>query len=318
MLVVLSAFISVDQRLFYNAAAAATERYNRRMRRFEVLFDHAEPSPLDDAAYAPYGRLGFPMPPPDRPWIFSNFVQSLDGIVSFKGRHAAGSDISHSKEDRWLMDLLRAHADAVLLGVNTLIEEARLGERPRGPVFRIMDPELRRLRERLGRGRERNIFVTGAAALDLGDCRVFDGELVDAVIITTAAGARRLEEKGGHPQVGIVVSGGGDLVDLPEAMRRLRAELGIRYLLCEGGPTLYGYMSRAGLIDEKFVTISPIEVGQIIPPEQEPTPLELEKPVRLRPTTFQAPGFTVENAPWWQWLSCRRVEDHQFCRYRRR
>jgi riboflavin biosynthesis pyrimidine reductase len=287
------------------------------MRRFEVLFDNAEPAPLDDAACAPYGNLGFPEPPPDRPWIFSNFVQSLDGIVSFKGRHAAGSDISRSAEDRWLMDLLRAHADAVLLGVNTLVEETQLGERPRGPIFRIMDPELRRLRQSLGRGRERNLFVTGAAALDLADYRVFDGELVDAAIVTTSTGARRLQERPSHPHVRVLVSGEGALVDLPEAMRELRSELGVRYLLCEGGPTLYGHMSRAGLIDEKFVTVSPIEVGQIIPPEQQATELERDLAVKIRPTTFNAPGFTLESAPWWRWMSCRRVEDHQFSRYRR-
>ena len=50
--------------------------------------------------------------------------------------------------------VLRANADAVLLGVNTLIEETLLGPRPRGPVFRIMDPELRRLRQKLGPGAE--------------------------------------------------------------------------------------------------------------------------------------------------------------------
>ena len=70
------------------------------MRSFEVLFDHGEPSPADHPAYGPYGNLGFPEPPPDHPWIFSNFVQSLDGIVSFKGKHAAGADISQSPEDR--------------------------------------------------------------------------------------------------------------------------------------------------------------------------------------------------------------------------
>src|SRR3569832_2042533 len=93
--------------------------YNPEMHNFEVLFDHGEPNVLESPAYRPYGNLGFPAPPSDRPWIYSNFVQSLDGIVSFKGRHAAGSDISQLPEDRWLMDFLRAHSDAILLGINT-------------------------------------------------------------------------------------------------------------------------------------------------------------------------------------------------------
>ena len=128
------------------------------MQEFEVLFDESEPAAVEDAAYEPYGRLGFPAAPAGRPWIYSNFVQSLDGIVSFKGKHAAGSDIARSQPDRWLMDLLRVHADAVLVGANTLLDETELGERPRGPVFRIMDAELRRLRQKLGQRREMNII----------------------------------------------------------------------------------------------------------------------------------------------------------------
>src|SRR6185437_15410068 len=98
----------------------------------------------------------------------------------------------------------------------------------------------------------------------------------------------------------------------------LHKELGVRYLLCEGGPTLYGYMDRAGLIDEKFVTVSPVEIGEMVPPEQQPAALEKHEKVRLRPTTFNAPGFTIETAPWWRWMSCRKAGDHQFSRYRRK
>jgi riboflavin biosynthesis pyrimidine reductase len=288
------------------------------MRKFEVLFDEGEPAAVEDAAYEPYGRLGFPAAPPGRPWICSNFVQSLDGVVSFKGKHAAGSDISRSPEDRWLMDLLRAHADAVLIGVNTLLDETELGERPRGPVFRIMDAELRRLRRKLGKRRETNIIVTGSATLDLSAFRVFDGELVDAVVVTTITGAKRLAEKPTRPHLRVVVAGEDRFVDLTATAGLLRHELGIECLLCEGGPTLYGYLSRAGLVDEKFVTVSPVEVGQLVPPEQEKAVADERNPSPYRPTTFNAPGYTFENAPWWRWMSCRRVADHQFSRYRRK
>jgi riboflavin biosynthesis pyrimidine reductase len=288
------------------------------MRNFEIRFDHAEPAAFDDPAYAVYGNLGFPTPPAQRPWIYSNFVQSLDGIASFKGRHPLGSDISQSAEDRWLMDLLRAHADAIILGVNTLVEETRVSSAARGPVYRIEEPALRELRRKLGRRRETNIFVTGSARLDLGAYRVFDGDVVETVIVTTSSGAARLRENKSHPHVRVMDSGPGNRVDLPEAMGVLRQELGIQYLLCEGGPSLYGSMSRAGLVDEKFMTISPVEVGLLIPPEQEPSEAEKSNPPTYRPTTFVAPGFTKETAPWWQWMSCRQVGNHQFSRYRRR
>jgi riboflavin biosynthesis pyrimidine reductase len=274
---------------------------------FEVLFDKGEPSPVEDAAYAPYGSLGFPPVPAERPWLFTNFVQSLDGIVSFSGKDASTADLSRSQEDRWLMDLLRAHADAVLLGVNTLIAEAAQHASGRGFVYRIQDEELRGLRRRLGRGREKNIFVTGSAALDLSKYRVFDGEHVDAFILTTEAGANRLAERATHPHVRVLAAGEDKTVDLPRAMRLLRRELGIERLLCEGGPTLHGNLQRAGLVDEMFLTTSPVLLGQRAPEGD-----------ALRPTSFAgAPGFTKDAAPWWRWLSCRRAGEHMFNRYRR-
>jgi len=291
--------------------------YDLSVRNFEILFDHGESSTWDDPAFQRYGKLSFPDPPADRPWIYSNFVQSLDGIASFKGRHATGGDISQLEEDRWLMDFLRAHADGVLLGINTLIEETHLTGR-RGPVYAVEDPALQALRKKLRRGEEKNIFVTGAAYLDLSDYRVFDPGPVETFIITTTAGARRLAQKSSHPHVKVIVAGEGSLVDLEQSMRILRENHGIERLLCEGGPTLYGYMSRAGLIDEKFITISPMEIGLYVPPEQEASDAEKTNPPKERPTTFMAPGFTKENAPWWKWLSCRRVGDHQFNRYRRK
>lgn len=287
------------------------------MRSFEILFDNAEQSGCDDPAYKRYGKLAFPLHPPGRPWIYSNFVQSLDGITSFKGRHALGGDISQLREDRWLMDFLRAHADALLLGVNTLVEESQLLGNG-GPAYSVEDTALRKLREKLGLGREKNIFVTGAAYLDLDNYQVFNSDSVESFVITTTAGAQRLADKKSHPGVKVIVAGEETFVDLAQAMRILHQNYGINRLLCEGGPTLYGYMSRAGLIDEKFVTVSPIEIGMFVPPEQVRSDAERSNPPKERPTTFMAPGFVKENAPWWEWLSSRRIADHQFNRYRRR
>ncbi|HSK46096.1 MAG TPA: dihydrofolate reductase family protein [Candidatus Binatia bacterium] len=289
------------------------------MRNFQILFDDAEPSAVGHSAFAPYGKLGFPPAHGERPWTYANFVQSIDGVASFKGPHAAGSDISQSAEDRWLMDLLRAHADAIITGIHTLMEETlsapKLNE-GRGPVYSIEDASLRDLRTRLGRKREKVIFVTASGSVDPRAYRVFDGDLMDALILTTKAGAARLQ--GRIDQERLIIAGQDKAIDLPQAMRMLRTEMGIEHLLCEGGPTLYGSMARAGLIDEKFVTVSPVEIGLLVPPEQGATPAGTGNQLNVRPTTFMFPGFTKETAPWWRWMSCRRVGDHQFNRYRRR
>jgi riboflavin biosynthesis pyrimidine reductase len=279
------------------------------MPEFEILFEAGEPAAAGEAAaYGSYGPLGFPAAPAGRPWLFSNFVQSLDGIVSFQSKDSTTADLSHSPADRWVMDLLRAHADAVLLGVNTLVEEAHQHPSGRGFIYRIQDEKLRELRRALGHGREKNIFVTGAASLDLGKYRVFEGEHVEAFILTTDMGAKRLAEKKTHPHVRVLVAGEGKTVDLPRAMALLRRELKVEYLLCEGGPTLHGHLQRAALVDEMFVTTSPVMVGQRAPQGE-----------AVRPNVFTgAPGFTKDDAPWWRWMSCRRSGDHQFNRYRRR
>jgi 5-amino-6-(5-phosphoribosylamino)uracil reductase len=286
---------------------------------FEVLFDHAELSPFADAALAPYGDFGLPEPPHDRPWIYTNFVQSLDGIVSLLGRHASGGEISQSSADRWLMDLLRAHADGVLMGMNTLREEQRnRGPESRGIVFQVVEPELLQLREKLGKGRQRNIFVTRAVDLDLSRLKAFDGDVVDVVIVTSPAGAERLRARGTHPHVVVIAAGTGESIDIATAVRGLRQKLGIRHLLCEGGPTLYGSLARADLVDEKFVTVAPVETGQIVPPEQERLASEQSVSPLLRPTVFGGVGFTKDMMSRWTWLSCRKSGEHQFHRFRRR
>jgi len=286
------------------------------MRKFQILFDEAEPSAIEDPVFELYGNFGFPAERGKRPWTYANFVQSMDGIASFKGKHASGGDIAQSLEDKWLMNLLRAHADAVIMGMNTLVEETRNLPRlngGRGPVYQTEVEELRGLRKKLGKGREKVIFATDSATIDPAAYRIFDGDEVDAFVLTTAAGAGRLSGK----RVQTLVTGPQDTVDLPAAMEMLREEFGIDLLLCEGGPTLYGNMSRAGLIDEKFVTVSPIEIGLLVPPEQEPSEAEKQRPPRERPTTFTASGFTWDNVPWWRWMSSRRVGSHEFNRYRR-
>jgi 5-amino-6-(5-phosphoribosylamino)uracil reductase len=286
---------------------------------FQILFDDAQPALIEHPAFAPYGTLGFPPSHAERPWTYANFVQSIDGIASFKGEHAAGSDISQSLEDRWLMDLLRAHADAIITGIHTLVEETLSAPKlnaGRGPVYRIEDESLRDLRSRLGRKREKVIFVTASGSIDPRAYRVFDGDQMDALVLTTKAGASRLEGRIALDR--LIIAGQDKTIDLPEAMRIFRKQMGIGHLLCEGGPTLYGSMARAGLIDEKFVTVSPVEIGLLAPPEQDMTPAGTGTQLNVRPTTFMFPGFTKETAPWWQWMSCRRVGDHQFNRYRRK
>src|SRR5664279_2395433 len=68
-----------------------------------------------------YGELRMPAGRA-RPHVFSNFVTTLDGVVSLNVKgHASGGDISgFSLQDRMVMGLLRAVADVVIVGAGTL------------------------------------------------------------------------------------------------------------------------------------------------------------------------------------------------------
>ena len=52
-----------------------------------------------------------------------------------------------------------------------------------------------------------------------------------------------------------------DFVDVASALRHLRAEHGVRALLCEGGPGLHGELQAAGMVDELFLTMAPKLAG---------------------------------------------------------
>src|SRR5580658_2701222 len=93
----------------------------------ELCYNASEDTfPLPQKIRQFYGPFGLPEPgDKGRPYIASNLVIGLDGRASFselKGK-AGGKEVSRSTEDRWLMDFLRAHHDAQLIGSSTLREE---------------------------------------------------------------------------------------------------------------------------------------------------------------------------------------------------
>ncbi len=85
----------------------------------------------------------------------------------------------------------------------------------------------------------------------------------DAVMI--GAGTMRAERYAGlERRLVVVESGEGEWADLADLLRSLRSE-GVRAVICEGGPTLYGSLQAAGLVDELFLTIAPKLAGSGAP-----------------------------------------------------
>ena len=210
-----------------------------------------------------YGRMRMP-PARARPHVISNFVTTLDGVVSLNVKgHASGADISGwSKQDRMVMGLLRAIADVVIVGAGTLAVDRNHVWTAEG-IFPGFAGEYRRLRAALGkRGPPLHVIVSGSGRLDLG-LRVFASGEVRALIVTTAAGAKQLRRQRVPDSVGIraVRSGTGAI--------RARAILGEvsrvnagKLILVEGGPRLLGDFYAEHLIDEQFLTVSPQIAGR--------------------------------------------------------
>ena len=199
------------------------------------------------------GTLGFP---PDR--LYANFVTSLDGVVALPDVQASNRLIADSsEEDHLVMALLRACADTVLVGSGTLAASpsARWIAESAYPSAGDAFAELRR---RLGLEPEPALAVvtsTGGAERPL--------PLADLprkpVVLTTEAGADALTRTGA--QVDAVPLPGHGFVDPGAAVQELRAR-GHHRILCEGGPTLFGSLLEAGLVDELFLTLSPVLAGR--------------------------------------------------------
>ena len=111
---------------------------------FETLFDDTPGTdiPLPDALAALYGQLRLPAPA-GRPHVLGNFVTTLDGVVALDDPATGGGAISgYNRNDRALMGLLRAVADAVVVAAGTLRADARHLWTPAGisPISRTPTP----------------------------------------------------------------------------------------------------------------------------------------------------------------------------------
>jgi riboflavin biosynthesis pyrimidine reductase len=255
------------------------------------------------------GDLSFPPAPEGRPYCIANFVSTLDGVVSFSlPGQSDGAQISNSnQEDRFIMGLLRASVDAVLVGSGTLraagLQASWLPESvyPAGKdLYRKYRTEvLRKLEDPLV------VIVTGKGELDLASA-VFHTPRTRVLILTTEQGRQRLLQSGSEALVSVQVkalSSAGRGISPSTVLTLLRQDSGVELLLHEAGPTLFGEFLAGGFIDELFLTVAPQIAGRVT-----------EQP---RPGLVANVQFSPATAPWWKLLSAKNAADYLFLRYRR-
>jgi riboflavin biosynthesis pyrimidine reductase len=193
----------------------------------------------------------------DEPCVVANFVESLDGVVAvprLSRSHAIIGD--ESKADSFMLALLRACADAVVVGSGTMLSSPNgtwRTDRAYPPAAEAL-AELRRMR-----GRPEQpllVVVTAGGSFDPAHPVLETG----ALVLTTEAAADSL--RASVPEATEVVAvNGGDSVDLATGLDILR-ERGHPIVLAEAGPSMFGSLLASRLIDELFLTVSPVLAGR--------------------------------------------------------
>jgi 5-amino-6-(5-phosphoribosylamino)uracil reductase len=201
-----------------------------------------EPGPLpDDAALAGAYRL------PAGRHLRVNFVAALDGAISVEGRSGGLG----SPGDRRVFRVLRALADAVLVGAGTAAAE---GYRPV-----TADSPVGRIRAQLGRPPVAPVVVVSRRASLAPEDQLVTGAITPTHLVTCAAADA--DRRAALTAAGVLVHVcGDDDVDLPAALDSLAGH-GLEQVLCEGGPALFRAVLAAGVVDELDLSIAPLLVG---------------------------------------------------------
>lgn len=179
--------------------------------------------PLPDPLARLYpGTLGLP-----DECIYANFVETLDGVVALPLVPRSNRVVADESEaDLFVMALLRACADAMIVGSHTLLASPK-NRWTAEAAYPGAAADFAELRRRLGLRDLPEVVV-------LSRSRAIESEALGDRLLVRA--------------------------DVNEAIAELR-ERGRGRILCEGGPTLFGSMLADGLVDELFLTLSPLVAG---------------------------------------------------------
>jgi riboflavin biosynthesis pyrimidine reductase len=227
--------------------------------------------------------------------VYANFVTTLDGVVAIPGMRGSNAFVADDSDaDRFLMGLLRAFADAVLIGAGVMRASPRGTWRPE-QIWPSAGTAYAELRERLGISPEPEVAVlTGHGSIDPAHPLFEEG----ALVVTSAVGAANLE--GRVPSAtNVITLAEQPTLDIASVVSALH-ERGHRRILCEAGPHTFGELLGADLVDELFLTRSPLLVGDAGPGSR----LGLVEAGDLLPSGRHA-----------RLLSLRRHGSHIFLRY---
>lgn len=200
-----------------------------------------------------------------------------------------------SEQDRFVMGLLRAFADAIIIGAGTLYGSPGTQWTPEHAYPPTSQPYAE-LRRRRGVPPQPILAVlSGSGKID----PTHPGLLQPTIVFTSQQGAKHLDGVL-PPSVEIVPMGDRLPLDVAAALHVLR-ERGHKLILCEGGPTLLGALIESNLLDELFLTMSPRLAGR--------------SPSQRRLSLIENAALLPDRLVAGKLLSARRAASHLFLRY---
>ena len=255
------------------------------------------------------GDLHFRASSAARPFVIANFVSTLDGVVSYemKGK-SGGSTISGSDPaDRFIMGLLRASTDAVMVGAGTLHDVS--AKSLWTPEYVYPDAKRFYAEYRVNALHKPEypllVIVSGSGQLEL-ERAIFRTPAMRTVVITTSTGRDELTRRGAATldsvEVHALNSSSGSIAPLA-ILQLLQSQFGVKTLLHEGGPRLFGQFLAADAVDELFLTLSPQIAGRTADV--------------TRPAVVQGVQFLPDSAPRFQMVSVKEQAAYLYLRYRR-
>lgn len=200
-----------------------------------------------------------------RPAVSLVFVQSRDLNTVADDPSTLGGGAT----DKHLIyqGLSRVDAGAVMAGATTARGEQM--------VFSVWHPELVRLR--LERGHPRHpaqVVVTDRADLKIDRALMFQVPELPVFIVTKSTSAAALRERvRDRPWIEVIDAGAP--LSLAGALRHLR-QRGIEVISAVGGRRTASAMLQEGLVDDLYLTTSPIDGGEPHTPLWEGAPLPLD------------------------------------------
>lgn len=219
----------------------ADARTDRQWSLDELADAYAYPAPEERTSG---GRTGAGV------WLRANMVASLDGATHHGGR----SQPLSSEADMRIFGVLRALADVVVVGAETVRQEGY------GPARRREHFAARRAAA--GQPPAPAIAVV-SASLDLDfSLPLFTEPLTPTLVVTGECAPPDRVEQARRAGAEVLFAGEGAVAD-PARVPGVLAGRGLLRQLTEGGPTLLGGLAAAGALDELCLALAPrVSLGQ--------------------------------------------------------